>query len=1161
MDFIRFSIDNPVKVTAGVLLVLLFGFLAFFSIPIQLTPNVDEPVVTVMTTWIGASPQEIEREIVDRQEEKLKSVTGLKKMTSTSQRDTGEIRLEFNVGVDKDAALRDTIEKVNQVSSYPEGVDRPQTVAADSAASSEIAWLIFRDHNGQDVSTLYDFVDDEILPRIDRVDGVGSTDAYGGREREVQVLVDSGRMAAHGVTFRDLEAALRRENINTSAGTTDLGKRQYTYRTVGRYSNLEDIERTVVRYAAGGPVFVRDVAEVVRTHKKAYGFVKSHNEYCLAIPVRRETGANVMSTMRGLKQTVAAINRDLLEPRGMSLEQVYDETVYIDSAINLVVSNIFVGGLLATAVLLYFLRSASATAVVVVTIPISVVGTFLMVTLLGRSLNVIMLAGMAFAVGMVVDNAIVVLENIYRHLQLGASRAAAAFNGTREVWGAILSSTLTTAAVFIPVIFIEQEAGQLFRDIAIAIATAVILSLVVSITVIPTLSARILGGKVQMQDTGAIARFSRAVGALVAWVNRRTSSRLAVVVGLTLVSLVGSALLVPPASYLPSGNRNFVFGFLVPPPGYSMDEFHAMGEKIGKQMRPFWEAEIDSAEADALPEVPLTIGSGEDKQNVMVKAPPVQNFFYAVFQGAAIMGCFSKVESRVKPLIPVLMQTGSQFPGCFAMFWQVPLFGRSFGSGDSVELELRCDNEERLNRVAGMLLTQLLPKFGYPQPEPQSFNVGRPEIRAVVNRVKAADLQLNVADIGFAVAAAINGAYVGSYIDEGDEIDLVIKVEGLDRAARAEVADVPIRTPGGQIVPLSSVVDFQQTFEPQSIRHSESVRSIKFSINLPAGTALETGIADLQENFIAPLRASGVMTDDVIVTLEGNADKLRQTRQALTGSFSGLLQHPRLLGLSPAATAGLLCLVVALAGGAVIVFLSARWGAGLLSVGLMLVALLVLVRNPALAVEMLQSRAFLALLVTYLLMAALFESFIYPVVIMFSVPLALVGGFLGLAITHQMTLLNPVAPIQQLDVLTMLGFIILVGIVVNNAILIVHQALNNMREAQMPPDAAIAESVRTRVRPIFMTALTSVGGMLPLVIMPGSGSELYRGLGSVMVGGLIVSTVFTLVLVPAMFSLFVDARVWLRRGLHVRAQVAPMHEDFSRSPEAPAERKPVETLG
>ncbi len=1148
MNFIRFAIENPVKVSSGVLLVCLFGFLAFFTIPVQLTPNVDQPVITVSTRWIGASPQEVEREIIDRQEEKLKSVTDLKKMTSTSRRDGGEVTLEFNVGVDKDAALRDTIEKVNQVGSYPEEVDRPEVVAADSASSSEIAWIIFRDHTGRDVSTLYDFVDDNVLPRLERVPGVGSTDAYGGREREVQILIDPARMAARGITYRELENALRGQNVNISAGTTDLGKRQYTYRTVGKYETVIDVENTVVAYRDGGPVFVGDLAEVVKTHKKQYGFVKSLGEYCLAIPVRRETGANVMSTMAGLKEAIAELNSQLLEPRNMSLTQVYDETVYIDSAIHLVVSNIFLGGFLAIIVLLLFLRSGSATLIVAVSIPISVVGTFLVVTLLGRSLNVIMLAGMAFAVGMVVDNAVVVLENIYRRRQLGEGRVEAAFNGTKEVWGAILASTLTTAAVFLPVIFIEEEAGQLFRDIAIAIASAVFLSLVVAMTVIPTLSARILGQGMKATDEHGGSHFGRGVSRLVAWINRRTSTRIAVVAGLTVVSLVGSWALVPPASYLPSGNRNFVFGMLVPPPGYALEEFRAMGRRVEDQLRPFWEAEVGSPEAAALPEVPLTVGAGEDARQVMVQAPPISNFFYAVFQGNGIMGAFSKIEGRVNPLIPVMSQAAMQFPGTNAFFFQVPLFGRGFGSGNSVELELRCDNEQHLNTAAGALLQRLVTsEYGYPQPEPSSFNVGRPEIQAVVDRVKAADLQLNVADLGFAVAAAINGAYVGSFIDEGDEIDMVIKMQGLDYAAKRDIAALPIRTPTGQTVPLSSVVDLRQTFEPQSIRHSESMRSIKFAVNLPAGVALEEGMADLQDSYVGPLREAGIMTDDIIVSMEGNADKLVQTRRALAGAFGGLFTRPRIFGLAPGYSLLLLAGVVLLAGFGVGIF-SARVGVLLVAVGIAAVAVLGIGLNPQLGIELLQSRAFLALLVTYLLMAALFESFVYPLVIMLSVPLALVGGFLGLGITHWATLQNPVTPIQELDVLTMLGFIILVGIVVNNAILIVHQALNNMRDGGMAPDDAISTSVRTRVRPIFMTALTSIGGMLPLVIMPGSGSELYRGLGSVMVGGLFVSTVFTLVLVPAMFSLFIDLRVWLRRALHVSAQLAPHSHEPEREP-------------
>jgi HAE1 family hydrophobic/amphiphilic exporter-1 len=1143
MGIIGFAINNPVKVTAAVILVVMFGFLSFFEIPVQLTPDVDKPIITVTTNWTGASPQEVENEIVDRQEEKLKSVTDLRRMTSISSRGEGQISLEFNVGTDKDNALRDVIEKIAQVSDYPDEVDRPEVVASNAALDTPIAWLIFRNYTGEDSSTLRDFVDDEIKPILERTPGVAAIDIYGGREREVRVLVDPALMAARGITFRQLEAALRGQNRNISAGTVAVGKRDYTYRTVGEFRTTDDVANTIIDYQAGGPVFVRDIATVERTHEKPYSFVKSKGQYVLGLPVRRETGANVIATMEALKENIAKVNEEVLEARDlhMEIEQVYDETIYINSAIDLVINNIYIGGILATAVLLLFLRSASATLVVAIAIPISVIGSFMMVTLLGRSLNVIMLAGMAFAVGMVVDNAIVVLENIYRHRQLGLGRFDAALKGATEVWGAILASTLTTVAVFLPVIFIEEEAGQLFRDIAIAIATAVTLSLVVAIMVIPAVSARILqvSGSLEGKHSG---RFAGRVAGLVGWINRRTVSRAGVVVGLMVFSLVGAWWLMPPATYLPGGNRNLVFGFLDVPPGYTLDEFRRISEQIEGEIRPFWEAQVGSSQAADLPAVGMTKGRGE--QAVEVTPPPIDNFFFVARGGGAFVGASSKIEGNVKPLENVLTRSSSRLAGALAFFRQTSLFSSALSPGNTVEVELRSDNYAALDRASVAMFSSLMQEYGYPRPTPTNFNIGRPELQAVINRERAADVGLNVADLGFTVEACINGAFVGGFRDRGDEIDLVVKVAGMDHASEHDIESIQIHTPTGKTVPLGSVVDLQRVFEPQEIRHSEAMRSVLFNVAPAPNEPLQAAMDNIMQNHVGALRNSRVIAQDVLVAMEGNADKLVQTRRALIGSYAGLFAHPRLFGLSPAASLAVILTLGIAAAIAVGALVSRRWGVLVAAFACAGTVLLLVVFNPELAVELLSSRGMLALIVTYLLMAALFESFIYPLVIMLSVPLALVGGFMGLGLTHRATLLNPISPIQQLDVLTMLGFIILIGIVVNNAILIVHQALNNMRDEQMGPNEAIVESVRTRVRPIFMTALTSIGGMLPLVVMSGSGSELYRGLGSVMVGGLMVSTVFTLLLVPAMFSLLVDARLWLRHGLHVSERLAPVQEKY-----------------
>ncbi|MCH7814293.1 MAG: efflux RND transporter permease subunit [Planctomycetes bacterium] len=835
--------------------------------------------------------------------------------------------------------------------------------------------------------------------------------------------------------------------------------------------------------------------------------MKSVGDYVLALPARKETGANVMTAMANLKEQIRYCNESILSAQGRSLAltQVYDETTYIKSAIRLVTNNLLVGGALAIVVLIVFLRSASATGIVAFSIPISVIGTFLAVAALGRNLNVVMLAGMAFSVGMVVDNAIVVLENIYRHRQLGKSAVQATLDGTREVWGAVLASTLTTMAVFLPVVFIEEEAGQLFRDIAIAICCAVGLSLVVATTVIPALASRTLKVSRRLAGAGAhTGRVAALVSGAVGFINRSWIARLTLIVFLVSASIGGSRTLMPDTDYLPSGNRNLVFGFVVTPPGYNIEAFKNIARTIesGSPDDPvglsdYWNAEVGSPAEAALPPVTMHVGEGKETVEKIVPAPPIENFFFVAWNGGCFMGATSKHESRVKPLIEILNHAGRRVPGTMTFFSQSSLFGR-LGAGNSIQLEIRGDQLDEVTAAASALLMPVMEKFDFPRPSPTNFALGRPEVRIIPDREKAANLGLDVRDIGFMVAACVDGAYVGNFYDRGDEIDLRIHVRDTEQATIQEIGNIPIHAPGtgqvatasavgARIVPLSSAVKFVSTTAPQQINHIEEMPAVTLTVNPPEGMALETAMGILEDDIIAPLRQTGAIPSSVITTLAGTADKLVQTREALFGSWKGNTwavdpetgQRPLVASLTNLFTSG----------------------------------------------------GFLALLISYLLMAALFESFVWPFVIIFTVPLATVGGFVGLRIVHEISRRDPVSPIQQLDTLTMLGFVILIGVVVNNGILLVHQALNHQRDHGLAWPEAITESVRTRVRPIFMTAFTSIGGMLPLVFWPGSGSELYRGLGSVVVGGLLVATVFTLFLVPAVLSVAVDLGELLRRLL------------------------------
>ncbi|MCY3666210.1 MAG: efflux RND transporter permease subunit, partial [Gemmatimonadetes bacterium] len=854
------------------------------------------------------------------------------------------------------------------------------------------------------------------------------------------VIVDPQAMAARQITVQDLAQALTRENANTSAGTFDEGKRRYIVRTVGQYQQPSDIEQVVVRSADGTRVTVGEIARTRLGYVRTVASVRQKGRPAIAVNAQRETGANVLEVMDGIRRTIRELNEGPLAREGLHLTQVYDETNYIDSAINLVRSNILIGGTLAVTVLFIFLRSVSSVAIIATSIPISIVGTFLAMWLLGRNINVISLAGMSFAVGMVIDNAIVALENIFRHQQMGKTRVRAALDGASEVWGALLASTLTTVAIFLPIVFVQDEAGQLFRDIAIAVSCSVVLSLIVAISVIPSLANKILGGDKQRGDVLAAwgDRVRNFIAQSVFRISGSTVLRLGVITGLIGLSLVIAWTLLPKSEYLPTGNRNLIFGFVLPPPGYNLDELIQVGQTIEDVLRPHWEAAAapDSPQAQAL------------------SGPPIANMFFVAFGRSAFMGARSTEPERVRELIPIIQgPVLGGVPGTFAVVEQSSLFQRATGSGRSIDIEITGPDLDHLIGLGGRIFGQVRQVVPDAQARPiPSLDLGNPEVRILPDRVRAADLGLTAQDIGWAVNALLDGALVDGYQFQGEEIDLVLRGEE-DWFRTQDIEALPIYTPRGQLVPLSAVARVEVTTGPEQINHIERDRAITVRVLPPETIPLETALDSIQAQIVQPLVDSGELAPPYQIQLSGSADDLRRTRQALQWNF------------------------------------------------------------------------LLALVITYLLMAALFESFLYPFVIMLSVPPALAGGILGLEVV------NLTLTYQPLDILTMLGFVILIGVVVNNAILIVHQTLNILRDApEMPVKEAIRDAVFSRVRPIFMSMITSALGMLPLVIFPGAGSELYRGLGSVVIGGLLLSTLFTLFLVPTFLSLAMDLRAWISRA-------------------------------
>jgi len=1037
MDLIRIAIERPIAVLAVVIMAVMFGVVALTAIPIQLTPDVRKPVMTVETSWPGASPAEVEREIINEQEEVLRGLQGLERMTARARDGAGEIELEFAVGQNMDRALLLVSNRLDRVEGYPDEADEPR-LDTSGTEDNPIAWFILTRTAGNErpIHTHRDFVEDVVQDRLERVAGVARVNVYGGSEREMQVTIEPERMARYGLTVPDVVDALRAANIALTAGDVDEGKRRYVVRTEGDFTRTEQVAQVVLRSHRDettgrlGRVQVGDIARVAFAHKEPTANIRILGEPAMAVNAVRETGANVIETMEGIREAIAELGAGPLPDAQLEVRQVYDETVYIDSAIRLVQQNIFVGGLFAALMLVLFLRSGYATLIVSLAIPVSVIASFVAMAAMGRSLNVISLAGIAFAVGMVVDAAIVVLENIYRLRQNGVPPVEAAYRGAKQVWGAILVSALTTVMVFIPILVMELEVGQLFRDIAVAISVAVVLSLLVAITVIPALSRRLLQNVRPQGETRRLPVIDPLAGGIAGGILgftqrivRNRALALGVVAAVTTVAGAGAWLALPKLEYLPEGNRNLVFGVILPPPGYNLATKTEIAERIEAASRPLWSVETGVEPEPGGP-------------------PKIKHFFFVAARGFMFLGARAEQADRAGELIEPLSAPIFDEPGTFGFITQRSLFGRGIGGGRTIDLDISgpdlAEIFEVARRAAGRV-GQVLPREDGHQLRPQpGLELGAPEVRLIPDRVRLADAGVSARALALTVDSFNDGLRVAELTVDGRQMDLTLLGPEPESERTQAIASLPVVTRSGQILPAGSLAQVELTSGPTEIRHLERARTVTLEIR-PANTLpLEAAMDLLEAEVIAPLKAEG-LPPGIELGLSGTADKLTQT-----------------------------------------------WDAMVLDLAL-------------------------AVAIVYLVMAVLFESFVFPLIILIAVPLAAAGGVAGLALLNLFRY-------QPLDMLTLLGFVILIGIVVNNAILLVHQTLHLLREEGFAAAEAIVEATRNRLRPIFMSTLTSVFGMLPLVIFPGAGSELYRGLGSVVIGGLTLSAVLTLLLIPPMLS-------------------------------------------
>ncbi len=1017
---VEIAVHYPVTTISGVLMVMLFGTIGIINLPVQLTPTIDRPTITIQTSYPGAAPQEVEQQVTNLIEEKVNSVENLRRVTSSSQVGRSNITLEFDWGIDKDLAVVDVMRKVNQVSGLPENVDQPIITAASSDEEQPILRIAVVSE--LDPSFIREVLDRDIQPRLLRVSGVGDVTFNGGQEREVRVTVDPHRLTAYRLTVENVRSAILDRNRNLQAGDIEKGQVRWIVRTVGEYNNLSEIEETPIRAGDGAWIHLSDVATVTTGYKDPEAIVRINGRPANVLNVNKKTGGNTIEVASGITAVVEEINREY-SSRGIQLLPVVDDSDYIWASIRTVLWSLVQGTLLAVVILYVFMGSFRTVAIIGMAIPISLVGTFALLWGFDRSLNIISLAGLGFASGMVVDNAVVVVENIVRHRENGKGLFQAAVDGTSEVWGAVIASTVTTLAVFIPVLFVEEEAGQLFRDIAYAISFAIGLSLVISVTIIPTFAARVLKIRTGAEtgESGPYAALRRVfLGAtrrigeafmrtLTATLDRVLVSRrrCGIVVGIVVAATLALMTLLPPAEYLPSGSRNFIITSMRIPPGLSL-------------------AAVD--------EMVFTL------QSRYASLPEKEAMFAVTRPNGCFIGVIVKPElaDRIPEIIGRMRKMAADITQAQVIIQQASIFQRGIAGGKTIAVEVHGDDITQLIAYAEEVEAAAKAIPGV-ETIRSSLELGNPEIRVALEPDRLSELGLSTREVGEIVEAMVDGRRTGVYRAGGTEQEVDLNVIGSRTlAADAQaLAAIPIWSDGTHVVPLSSVGRVGAATGPTRIDHADLARSITLTVFVAKEMPLQPVIDELNRALDGGIRPR--MPTGYSIHMTGAADDLQRTISALVGAF------------------------------------------------------------------------IVAVFISYLLMASLFESFVYPFIVTAVVPIGMVGAIAGVLATG-----------EQLNVITMLGFIILAGTVVNNAILLVHQTLNFEKDGLdfLP---ALRMSVITRVRPITMTTATSVLAMAPLAFGHGSGSELYRGLGAAVLFGLALSTFIILFFTPALFA-FVSRR-------------------------------------
>lgn len=1027
-------IRNGKLLTVIVLIVCVLGIAAARLIPIQMIPDLDTRTISVVTEWSGATPQDIEKEILIEQERYLRNIPNLARMESIAETSRATVELDFPFGVDINETLIEVTNALSQVSSYPENVDQP-SIRSSSFSENAFMYFAISPLEGNpldlDLDMITDFVDDNVRTQMERVNGVSEVQLRGGAARQMQIFVDAAKLAQRGITLTEVRDAIRARNSDTSAGDIDDGKRRYLLRTVGRFDNTEQLENLILAHRNGTDILLKDIATVELDHFEAREQAIINNERALNLAVKREPGSNVIDIKYEMLDVVDTLREDLLRPNGLDIILLGDDVRYVEASIQNVSQNLLLGALLATMILFLFLRTARGTLIGLMGMPVCVIAAFLGLLIFDRTINVISLAGIAFAIGMTVDNTIVVLESIEQARRRGLDRIEAAITGVREVWTAVLASSMTTILVFAPVLLVQEEAGQLYSDIAIAISIAILASMLFAVAVVPAACARFgLGngnGKSldELHEPGVILK-------TVSWLTGGNLRRIGTMLVMFSATILAAWYLMPPAEYLPEGEEPKAFTTMTPPPGTNLTEMLKIADEIN--------AILDAArKAD-----PSEYHQGE------APIPAIAYYFIRVSPTGLRVLSEPKQTDDIEAMMRRLTELFESYPGMRAFSGRGSIISSNQGGTRAVNLDISGPEMDNLYRTAEFAYERADALFENPQidSQPSSLSLDQPLVEIRPRWHRLAEVGFNADDFGFSVAALSDGAFVDEFFLDDDKVDIFLYSNAGQKQDLNGLATLPVMTPNQNVLPLNALADLTETVDSDSLRRVDGRRTVTLLIIPPRDVALETAVNSVRDEMIPAMQTEGEVAKGVSLSISGASDQLDATRESLSEN-----------------------LVV-------------------------------------------------AVVLIYLLLVAIFSHWGYPLIILATVPLGIAAGIVGLVGINSsgplLALVGLPPIVQPFDMITMLGFVILLGTVVNNPILIVEQARRNLVDTGISIHAAVNQAVATRLRPILMSTLTTIFGLAPLVFIPGAGAELYRGVGIVVLVGIFVSMIITLTFLPCL---------------------------------------------